>query len=162
MGRRKVKHELISNESVRKVTFRKRKAGLLKKLDELATLCGVAACAIIFSAYDDQPEIWPSPAEAVFAFEELKRSPSRNPGKYMVDQEAFLTTNASKLNQQLEKQRRRNLGFELELMMAGCTEGMDLHDLKHIKNPSESIQFLEEMIASVTSEIELAENENND
>lgn len=79
----------------------------------------------------------------------------------MVDQEAFLSTNVSKLNQQLEKQRRKNLGLELELMMAGCKEGMDLHDLKHIKNPSESIQFLEEMIASVTSEIEHAENENN-
>ncbi|KAJ6433637.1 hypothetical protein OIU84_017352 [Salix udensis] len=158
MGRRKVKHELISNESARKVTFRKRKAGLLKKLDELATLCGVFACAIIFSSYDDQPEIWPSPAEALSVLEELERSPARKPGKYMVDQEVFLSTNLSKLNQQLQKQRQKNLRLELELMMAGCKEGMDLHDLKYIKNPTESIQFLEEMIESVTSEIEHAEN----
>ncbi|CAK7344829.1 unnamed protein product [Dovyalis caffra] len=164
MGRRKVKHELISNESVRKVTFRKRKAGLLKKLDELTTLCGVIACAIIFSAYDDQPEIWPSHAEALYVFEELKKLPTRKPGKYMLDQEVFLDTNISKLNLQLEKQKRKNLRLELELTLAKSKsmEGMDLRYLNHIKNLTESIQYLDEMIAFVTTKIEHAENENKD
>ncbi|EEF40630.1 mads box protein, putative [Ricinus communis] len=59
-----MKHEFITNVSVRRMTFRQRRAGLLKKLKELATLCGIVACAIIFSAYDSSPDVWPSPAEA--------------------------------------------------------------------------------------------------
>jgi hypothetical protein len=51
MGRKKVKHDqMISNEYLRRTTFRKRKAGLLKKLSELTTLCGIICmCYYIFT-----------------------------------------------------------------------------------------------------------------
>ncbi|KAH9758091.1 Agamous-like MADS-box protein AGL80 [Citrus sinensis] len=75
MGRRRVQHELISKESVRKVTFKKRRAGLKKKLSELTTLCGVTACAIICASFDHQPEIWPSPAEAVRVLDKFNNFP---------------------------------------------------------------------------------------
>ncbi|CAN1192955.1 MADS-box transcription factor PHERES 2 [Linum perenne] len=52
MGRTKVQHELISNEISRKITFKKRKIGLLKKLKEIMTLCGVIACGIIFHNFN--------------------------------------------------------------------------------------------------------------
>ncbi|KAI4333301.1 hypothetical protein L6164_018131 [Bauhinia variegata] len=41
MTRGKVKLQLIANESTRRAAFRKRKKGLLKKVDELTKLCGV-------------------------------------------------------------------------------------------------------------------------
>ncbi|KAH9692311.1 Agamous-like MADS-box protein AGL80 [Citrus sinensis] len=75
MGRRRVQHELISKESVRKVTFKKRRAGLKKKLSELTTLCGVTACAIICASFDHQPEIWPSPAEAARVLDKFNNFP---------------------------------------------------------------------------------------
>ncbi|KAL3849601.1 hypothetical protein ACJIZ3_011483 [Penstemon smallii] len=50
------------NNSERKISFKKRKKGLTKKVDqELSTLCGVDACAIIYSQYENQPVVWPSP-----------------------------------------------------------------------------------------------------
>ncbi|CAH8387939.1 unnamed protein product [Eruca vesicaria subsp. sativa] len=42
------------------MTRKKRKKGLLKKVNELSTLCGINACAIIYSPYDTNPEVWPS------------------------------------------------------------------------------------------------------
>ncbi|KAJ6434469.1 hypothetical protein OIU84_018060 [Salix udensis] len=56
MTRKKVKLAYITNDSARKATFKKRKKGLMKKVSELSTLCGIEACAIICSPYDAQPE----------------------------------------------------------------------------------------------------------
>ncbi|CAA7052359.1 unnamed protein product [Microthlaspi erraticum] len=55
MTRSKVKLEFISNDASRKNTFRKRNKGLLKKVNELSTLCGIPACAIIYSPYNTNP-----------------------------------------------------------------------------------------------------------
>ncbi|GMY29450.1 agamous-like MADS-box protein AGL80 [Fagus crenata] len=89
MGRKKVKHELISNEYVRRTTFKKRKARLLKKLSELTTLCGIMTCGIIYSSYDPQPDVWPCPQEACRMLERFKNLPAKKQGKYMMDQKDF-------------------------------------------------------------------------
>ncbi|XP_048138563.1 MADS-box protein FLOWERING LOCUS C-like [Rhodamnia argentea] len=72
MGRRKLPLELITNEKVRRITYEKRKKGLMKKAQELATLCGVDTCMIIHgpagssaSAAAAKPEIWPASPEKV-------------------------------------------------------------------------------------------------
>ncbi|KAJ6711064.1 AGAMOUS-LIKE MADS-BOX PROTEIN AGL82 [Salix koriyanagi] len=64
--------ELIRKEKSRMLTFRKRKAGLLKKASEFSILCGVDACVIIFGPKlkDDRqpavaPETWPPNSEEV-------------------------------------------------------------------------------------------------
>ncbi|KAK2647407.1 hypothetical protein Ddye_014896 [Dipteronia dyeriana] len=75
MARRKIKHELISNESYRKMIFKKRKGGLLKKIDELTTLCGVMGCAIIYITFDNRPEIWPYPTELTCVLDMFKELP---------------------------------------------------------------------------------------
>ncbi|CAH8259504.1 unnamed protein product [Arabidopsis lyrata] len=73
MTRKKVKVAYISNNSSRKATFKKRKKGLMKKVNELSTLCGINACAIIYSPYDSNPEVWPSNS-GVQRFEILQNS----------------------------------------------------------------------------------------
>ncbi|XP_058783970.1 agamous-like MADS-box protein AGL80 [Vicia villosa] len=60
MARKKVKIAFIENDTARKSTYKNREKGIVKKVDELATLCGVEACAIIYGPYEPQPEIWPS------------------------------------------------------------------------------------------------------
>ncbi|GLT65421.1 hypothetical protein SLA2020_378560 [Shorea laevis] len=60
MTRKKVKLQYVSNDSARKASFKERKKGLMKKASELTTLYGIDACAIVYSPYDSQPEIWPS------------------------------------------------------------------------------------------------------
>ncbi|KAJ6956627.1 floral homeotic protein AGAMOUS-like [Populus alba x Populus x berolinensis] len=71
MGQKRIKMELIRKEKSRMLTFRKRKAGLLKKASELSILCGVDACVIIFGPKhkdDHHPvatETWPPRSEDV-------------------------------------------------------------------------------------------------
>ncbi|XP_011024498.1 PREDICTED: myocyte-specific enhancer factor 2-like [Populus euphratica] len=71
MGQKRIKMELIRKEKSRMLTFRKRKAGLLKKASEFSILCGVDACVIIFGPKekDDHqpvaPETWPPSSEEV-------------------------------------------------------------------------------------------------
>ncbi|WJX30651.1 hypothetical protein P8452_19167 [Trifolium repens] len=64
MGRGRISMDLIQKEKSRKLTFHKRKKGLLKKAHELSTLCGVDVCMILYapnfeSQGYDEPEIWP-------------------------------------------------------------------------------------------------------
>lgn len=128
-------------------------------MKEFTTLCGVLACAIIFSEYDAQPEIWPSPPEASFVLEKFKNLPEKR-GKYKLDQEMFLRDHISKLNMKLEKQRKKNHAYEIKLMLAELAEGKDSLDLNYFKNLNEKINLLDEMIGFVTKKIEEAKTEN--
>ena len=155
MGRQKIKHELISNESVRKATLKKRKAGLLKKLNELTTLCGVAACAIIFSPYDTQPDVWPSQIEAFHVLEKVKNLPAKTQGKNMMDQNVFLRRTILQLNERLEKRRKKNQELEMELVLAEHMAGEDNYDLNNdLEQLKELVHLLQENIKFVTSKID--------
>ena len=55
-----MKLEYIENDTTRRVTYRKRSRGLLKKTRELSVLCGVDACVLIYSPYSPTPLAWPS------------------------------------------------------------------------------------------------------
>lgn len=52
MGRGKQNMELIANEKSRKITFQKRKNGMLKKCYEFSTLCGIDVCMIMYGPED--------------------------------------------------------------------------------------------------------------
>ena len=85
MTRKKVKLAYISNDSARKATFKKRKKGLMKKVSELSTLCGIEACAIVYSPYDAQPEVWPSPIMVQRVLARFKNMPEMEQSKKMVN-----------------------------------------------------------------------------
>ncbi|KAG8042868.1 hypothetical protein GUJ93_ZPchr0310g6560 [Zizania palustris] len=57
MARKKISLQRIANNSNRRATFRKRRKGLIKKTSELATLCDVDACLVIYGEGDSQPEM---------------------------------------------------------------------------------------------------------
>ncbi|KAK6246560.1 Transcription factor [Theobroma cacao] len=154
MARKRVTLELISNESARKVTLKKRKAGLWKKLNELTTLCGVAACAIIFSTYDAQPDIWPSPIEAYNVLEKFKNLPAEIQGKYMMDQNSLLRRSIMQLNVRLAKQRTKNRELEMDLVMAESMAGENNCDLNNLEYLKELVHLLKEKIKFVTQKIE--------
>lgn len=48
----------IENEFLRKVIYKKRKRGILKKVNELVIFCGVSVGVIIDSLYDLISEVW--------------------------------------------------------------------------------------------------------
>ncbi|TYH80359.1 hypothetical protein ES332_D03G126600v1 [Gossypium tomentosum] len=49
MIRKKVQLAYITNDSSRKANYKKRNKGLKKKMSELSTICGINACAIMYS-----------------------------------------------------------------------------------------------------------------
>ncbi|PHT43866.1 Transcription factor SMP1 [Capsicum baccatum] len=70
MGRAKINMELIQDHKNRKSTLVKRKASLVKKISELAILCGIKVCMIIYGGITDQDtsqrdQIWPNDPKEV-------------------------------------------------------------------------------------------------
>ncbi|XP_021890886.1 agamous-like MADS-box protein AGL80 [Carica papaya] len=132
MSRKKVKLAYITNNSARKATFKKRKKGLMKKVSELSTLCDVKACTIIYSPYDSQPDVWPSPLGAKHVLADFKRMPEMEQSKKMVNQESFLRQRITKAINQLKKQRNSNHEKEIMDIMFQSLTGKSLHQLNLI------------------------------
>ncbi|XP_058782065.1 agamous-like MADS-box protein AGL80 [Vicia villosa] len=120
MTRKKVKLAFIENDTARKTTYKKRNKGLLKKVDEISTLCGIDACAIVYGPYDPQPEIWPSPSGVEKVLLKFKTAPEFDQSRRMVDQESFLKQRISKAEKQLQKQRGDNKEKEKSMLMFEC------------------------------------------
>ncbi|KAK1422895.1 hypothetical protein QVD17_18184 [Tagetes erecta] len=123
MTRKKVKLAFIMNDSARKATFKKRKKGLMKKVNELSTLCGIDACAIIYSPYEAQPEVWPNNIGVQRVLAQFKRMPEMEQSKKMVNQESFIRQRITKANEQLKKQIKENRDKELTEVMYQCLTG---------------------------------------
>ncbi|KAA3486333.1 agamous-like MADS-box protein AGL80 [Gossypium australe] len=114
----------ITNDSKRKTTYKKRTKGLVKKVHELTTLCGIEACAIIHSPdFDSQPEVWPSNEGAQWLISEFKKLPQLIRNNNMVNQESFLKQSIAKATQQLRKLRKENHQKELKEVMFQSLNG---------------------------------------
>nr|ACI05256.1 type I MADS box transcription factor [Petunia x hybrida] len=129
MTRKKVKLAFITNDSSRKATFKKRKKGLMKKVSELSTLCGIDACAIIYSPYENQPEVWPYTMGALRVLAEFKNMPEMEQSKKMVNQESFIRQRIAKASEQLKKQSKENREKEMTEVMYQCLTGKGLQNL---------------------------------
>ncbi|XP_068649127.1 agamous-like MADS-box protein AGL90 [Aristolochia californica] len=75
MARKKVKLAWILNDSTRRVACRKRTKGLLKKVSELSTLCGVEVAVVAINPSNPEPDIWPSVPDAIRTLEKFKSLP---------------------------------------------------------------------------------------
>ncbi|KAK4484240.1 hypothetical protein RD792_011464 [Penstemon davidsonii] len=134
MTRKKVVIAYITNESRRKASFNKRKKGLIKKVSELSTLCGVETCAIVYKPNEPEPEVWPSQLGAQVVLERLHMLPQVDQMKRMVNQESFKRQQIKKAEDELYRLRKENKHKELELFMYRCIAGkaslrdFDWHD----------------------------------
>ncbi|CAN1156012.1 Agamous-like MADS-box protein AGL90 [Linum perenne] len=134
MVRTKVQHKLISDEKARKTTFTKRKNGLLKKLEEITTLCGVATCAFIIHNFrgkgkKNEVEVWPSEPKASGMLKKYKELPQRKQEKYMLNHEALSKERLEKMKKALKNQQEKNQLLEIDLLLkedCPTTSGEDL------------------------------------
>ncbi|KAG6628425.1 hypothetical protein I3843_14G014500 [Carya illinoinensis] len=108
MTRKKVNFAYITNNSARQATFKKRKKGLLKKISELSTLCAIQICAIIYSPYDLEPEVWPSPLGVQSVIARFKNMPKAGQSRKMMNLGSFLRQMITKSEEQVKKQQREN------------------------------------------------------
>ncbi|XP_050379696.1 agamous-like MADS-box protein AGL80 [Argentina anserina] len=117
MARKKVKVAYITNNSARKATFKKRKRGMMKKMDELSTLCGIDACAIVYNPFDSRPEVWPSKSGVEKVLNKFKNMSVIEKNRKMLSQETYLRGMISKASEQLNKVRMQNREKELKVAM---------------------------------------------
>ncbi|CAB4302552.1 unnamed protein product [Prunus armeniaca] len=77
----------------------------MKKVSELNNL---PACAIIYSPYHTQHEIWPSSLQVQRVLKKFKTMLEIKHSRKMVNQESLLRQRIEKANEQLKKQRKEN------------------------------------------------------
>lgn len=101
----------------------------MKKVSELSTLCGIDACAIIYSPYESQPEVWPNALGVQRVIAQFKRMPEMEQSKKMVNQESFIRQRIAKANEQLKKQHKENREKEMTEVMYQCLTGKGLQNM---------------------------------
>ena len=129
MARKKVKLQWIVNDTARKATYKKRVKGLMKKVKELSILCGVDACAITYSPYHQQPEVWPSPGEVERVLAEFKSRPENDQTKKVLNQENFTWQRITKARDELGKQQKKNRKSDIEHLRTLCLSGKGFEGL---------------------------------
>uniref|UniRef100_A0A7N0U774 MADS-box domain-containing protein n=1 Tax=Kalanchoe fedtschenkoi TaxID=63787 RepID=A0A7N0U774_KALFE len=136
MARRPVR--FIQNHSARKATYKKRSTNLIKKLDELTTLCGVVACCVIYSPGSDQPLVWPQSQEQVRrVLTDYRSQPQAVKTRSTSTAVSLLQQQIARQREKLEKQRKENREKEMtEVMFQGLTGKnlpfMNLYDLNDL------------------------------
>ncbi|KAI3997000.1 hypothetical protein MKX01_021276 [Papaver californicum] len=128
MARKKVKLAYIANDAARSVTFKKRRKGLMKKVSELSTLCGVTACAIVYGPHDRQPEVWPSPSDTHRVSMRFKSLPEMERSQKQMNQETFMLNRIGKVSEQLRKTQRDNRCMEISILLNHTLAGKNLLD----------------------------------
>ncbi|CAJ1960582.1 unnamed protein product [Sphenostylis stenocarpa] len=118
MSRRKVELTFIANNSDRKASYTKRKKSLLKKTEEISTLCGVEACAIIYGPYGPEPDVWTSKSGVQNLVEEFRNTCEHN--RKMATQESFLSERIAKGREKIKKHVRSNKEKEITMLMFQC------------------------------------------
>ncbi|KAL6199125.1 hypothetical protein ACLB2K_028912 [Fragaria x ananassa] len=127
--------DLIQNERSRKVTFRKRKTGLLKKAYELNTLCDVKGCVIIYESNSDgqllQPEIYPKHEEVKQIINKYASCSS----KRVHNLEDFYAEKIEQLQTKTRKLRRKND----ELQFPTCDDRMNALSLDQLLSLAQKV-----------------------
>nr|AAN52815.1 MADS-box protein AGL45-I [Arabidopsis thaliana] len=132
MTRKKLNLSYITNESMRKATFNKRKKGLVKKIHELSVLCGIEACAVIYSPFNSNPEVWPSNSEVKNVMENFEMLTKLEQEKKMVSHEGFIRQNISKTmesnNKKMIDNAERTMKEAMFQLLSGKGEKLNLTD----------------------------------
>ncbi|ESW17041.1 hypothetical protein PHAVU_007G205500 [Phaseolus vulgaris] len=147
MSRKKLKLAFISNDMARKTTYKRRKKGIMKKVDELATLCGISACAVISNPFDSETEVWPNPEGVNKVMERFKNASVLNKSRN-VNHESFMMQRIVKAQNELKMQREENYEKEITLSMFQFMQGQNL------PSTVEEIKEIHKMIEKNIKEIE--------
>ncbi|GMJ14757.1 hypothetical protein HRI_005144900 [Hibiscus trionum] len=123
MTRRKVSLAWIENNSSRRSSLKKRRLGLIKKVSELATLCGIEACLIIYSPQENEPMVWPSLDEVKRLVGKFYLVPEHERSKKAMNMEMYMKDKFSKEQEHLMKLNKKNKEVEVGKFMLQMHQG---------------------------------------
>ncbi|KAL4324400.1 hypothetical protein GQ457_11G031890 [Hibiscus cannabinus] len=153
MTRRKVELVWITSQSARRASLRKRRVGLLKKVEELTTLCGIKACLVMYSPGEQEPMAWPSPDEAKELIRKFYFIPELERSKKMITMEMYMAEQLSKVHRDLEKLNKKNREAEARQFMLQMHYGKILDDF-NVHELEELISFGETMRTTIRKRVE--------
>ena len=148
MTRKKLKLAWITNKGARRCSLKKRRLGLLKKVSELTTLCGVDACLIVYSPDENEPMVWPSHAEVQRQLGEFHKMPELERQQKMMNQETYLEERVTKAQEHLRNYQRRNKEVVVGHLMHQINQGKGLDELNHTELHG-LIWFVEEKMKEI-------------
>ncbi|MED6170408.1 hypothetical protein PIB30_030595 [Stylosanthes scabra] len=114
MGRGRIPMELIQKEKARKTTFLKRKNGLMKKVSDFSTLCGVDVCVIIYCPNFDgessnKPDTWPRDTNEIRRIIRRFRETTSDRPARIYDAEEYYRDRIKKLEGDISKVQKEKL-----------------------------------------------------
>ncbi|KAL5227651.1 hypothetical protein ABZP36_015916 [Zizania latifolia] len=104
MARNRIILRRIAKDSTRRTTFKKRCRGLVKKAGELASLCGIGVCAVVYGEGEAKPEaVWPSVPEVRSILSRFRAAPDVDRFKRVTNQEDYLRKRIARLRDRMSK-----------------------------------------------------------
>ncbi|XP_023001476.1 agamous-like MADS-box protein AGL29 [Cucurbita maxima] len=152
MGRRKIEMKMVKDRGSRQVTFSKRRNGLFKKANDLATLCGLEIAIIVFSPGGKAFSFGnPNVEEVVDRYLNRKSEPIPPASEGMFEKE---NEELIDLVKQLQLEKKKGEMLEKEMKSRGESikiEDLDLDELLKLK---ESLERLRKNVRMKESELE--------
>ncbi|KAL2333068.1 hypothetical protein Fmac_014281 [Flemingia macrophylla] len=157
MARRKVKLAYIENDTERKTSYKKRQKSVLKKTKEISTICGVEACAIVYSTFDSEPQVWPSESGVQQVLRRFRSLPEWDQTRNMARQESFITHNIQKRKDKLRKLVKDNKQREMSMLMYQCLkEGrVDHANNLNVAELKDLSSVIEQKLMNITTKLEM-------
>lgn len=128
----------------RKASFKKRTNGLVKKVVEVSTLCGVDACVVVHSEDNMLAQVWPSRERALQVYSryldhsEVERDRvSFNPVTYTEDR-------INKMKEQIARLQKTNKQEQTEQFVWKSRVGLVSSEEFHMQDDSHLMSFIKQ------------------
>ncbi|XP_010513278.1 PREDICTED: agamous-like MADS-box protein AGL36 [Camelina sativa] len=125
----KVKLAWIENDKVRAKSLKQRREGLLKKVKELAILCAIRACLIIFSPNEAVPMVWPSVEMTCGILDDFFALPKFVQKQKETGVKSILEEKTKTVHEQLMKSNEKNKEHVVDKLMMHLQNGRGIDDL---------------------------------
>ncbi|CAL5356968.1 unnamed protein product [Camellia sinensis] len=125
----KIKLEWIVDDSSRKSTLKRRRAGIFKKARDLSTLCDVEIGVLVYSQDEDDLAVWPSYGHMKQMFERLLSIPIVERSEKMTTYEGLLTQRVTQETHKNNMEKKNNDKKEIQEIMNQIFEGSNLYQL---------------------------------
>ncbi|KAF0916988.1 hypothetical protein E2562_015153 [Oryza meyeriana var. granulata] len=123
MARNRIILKRIAKDSTRRLTLNKRRKGLIKKAGELASLCGISVCVVVYGEGEVQPEVWPSAPKARAILSRFNTAPNVDRFKRVTNQEEYLRKRITKIQECMSKVDDENRERDATIMLYEAATG---------------------------------------